>query len=285
MAGSSDNKVVVRVEVEVGGACVVKPVFQKLFATDYPEPWPKDTPVINSGGQRFIPAHGNRSMGSPPKPAVIVRAKVYADPNLNPNDAQYKEPPADAPHDVPAPNGTWSFSATKNNLLPAPTCDADQGSLGQGDNNSTLLVWYAFLGLDHWVIEDTKFHAYCPPGSGTSGASGTSGTPSGSGLIGFGSQAVPAVLHATFLGSLAPLTTVPLAWNGLCWVGMSPALGGVLLAFNSAGMTCTLLSPGPGIAFMVAGAPASFTPFVWSGAGAATGAGAGAGPFNVTVTE
>jgi hypothetical protein len=222
----------------------------------------------------YIAASGSLSMSG--KAAVVVRAQAYPDPALDCNAAPYKEPPASAAYTIPLASGAWSFGT--GNLVPGATCDALSGAQGQGGNNSTLVVWYAFLGLDHWVVECTRFHGYCPPGSGASGASGASGMSSGS-----GSFAAPPALHATFHGHLSPLGTVPLTRTGSSWAGVSPALGGALLAFHSAGHTYTLLSAGPGVTFVVSGVVTASTPFVWSCAGEATGHGAGA--FSVTVLE
>jgi hypothetical protein len=54
-----DDKVTVRVEVEVCGAAVTKkPVFTQLENTDFPRPWPADTPLTTISLVRYTIAVG-----------------------------------------------------------------------------------------------------------------------------------------------------------------------------------------------------------------------------------
>jgi hypothetical protein len=232
---------------------------------------PANTPVFAFGGKSCIDANGTAwtVFGSFPGK---VWAKVYPDPNLNPNQSGFAVPPGDAVCDTPLGDGSWSFTQAKGNPVPGAVCDGISG----GPNNCTLVVWYDFGSGIPCSIESTPFHGYCPGGSGASGSvSGMSGAGLGAHL--------PATLHATFTGALAALGTVSLAWNGATWLGLSGASGGALLAFLGNGSTYTMLSAGPGALFAVSGTPCSLAPFTWSAFGKALGSSSGA--FDVTITE
>jgi hypothetical protein len=133
-------------------------------------------------------------------------------------------------------------------------------------------VWYDFGDGSYPQSDYTPFHTYQPSSSGGAGG----------GVLAL-AAAGPALLYATFTGALAKLGTVILTWNGVSWVGESPAGGGCVLSLLGQGGAFQLMAAGPGAAFIVAGQPTVPPQFHWAAQGKALGA--LSGPFGVTITE
>lgn len=256
---SSDNKVIVRVEVvieEAGESARVTSIERSgqaalshggLIPLVISNPSPgSNVPVTVNG---CIACNGQSPFKNSAY-ATTVYAKVYPNPNANPPAT----PPADALSGTPGATGSWSF-----NTVPLAST--------QGNSpNSTLAVWYLFAD-GTYQMEKVVFHGYMlgPFECGN--------------LPPFGASAT---LHATFTGALAKWGTVCLTWNGVTWAGESTG-GGCLLVLACHGEVFQLMSAGPDTSFLAAKPVQSRRPFTWSADGKALGK--LAGPFAVTIVE
>jgi hypothetical protein len=280
MSSSSDNKVVVHVEVEVNGVPVGPTELEKgyakfkPFALGLPQPSPLDTPVFWYAGSQS--AGICCATGSSPivnqQFATIVKAIAVPSTTVNLLDPKYASPPNQAATTTII-NGNWQFWQASGN----PVLGGAGDSIPGNPNNSTLLVWFLFTGAT--VLEATLYHGlYMNSGSTC---------PSGSAGVGVSNQFVARskskYLVARFRGALAPLREVSLTWNGVNWVGMAKVEGGVIITLMECNGTYQLQAAGPAATFVVAGRPKAIQPFHWSVSGVAIGG--HHGEFHVDITE
>jgi hypothetical protein len=223
-----------------------------------------DYTVTVVSGVNYISANGKSPVVGG-QYANLAMAMAYPNPNLNPAQYQYANPPSGAVSDTPLGDGTWSFTATKYNLVPGSGADSIVG----GANNSTLIVWYSYGGSPpQFTCQDsTPYHGYLPAGLAQRR------------MVRGPSAGTPATLFATFSGALAAFGSLALNRNGECWFATPPGAGGSILSFQPVGSEYALLLSGPGLTFAVAGQTTSNAPFNWSGKGNLPGS------FGVTVTE
>lgn len=219
-----------------------------------------DTPVVVINGINHIAANGESPMQGENYPRQ-VKARAYPDVNAIPTF----NPPGNAVTGILLNNGAdWRFTQADGNLIPEAKCDA----ISNGPANSLLAIWYEYASGAQ-SLETTPFHGYCPPQS---------------------SAPIPPMnccpgsttLFANFTGSLSPLGSVKLSWNGLSWTATEPKHG-LILTLSSVGGVYQLQGAGRGSAFILAGTPVTAKPLVLSARGNSVGD--LLGDFTVTVTE
>ncbi|MGH7174477.1 MAG: hypothetical protein ACRELG_29780 [Gemmataceae bacterium] len=288
MSNPSQNKVTVRVEVVVegGGASTVmmSPPARQLSHYDFisiPQPAPTSTPIVSqSAGVNYIEATGTSPLSSDGSPPNKVWALAYPNPNVTTTGHKTPDFAGGAVSMKPDPD-TWYWhflQSDDNNVVPGAFC-AGSPCPPDGDDNSTLLVWWEYdtpsgptytPGVRH-------FYGYCPGSSSGSGAATMPAT------VAFGSRRLATTLHATFTRALAKLGTVTLAWNGVSWAGDSSVGGGCVLSLLSRDETLQLMSAGPGATFILAAPSGPGQPFSWTAEGSAHGALSGG--FGVIIVE
>jgi hypothetical protein len=276
MSSSSDNKVIVRVEVEVNGVAVEPKGFVKPLEILTPQPGPNDdTPVFWNGTSYSISFATGNSPVIASAFATKIQAFAYPSTSLNLLDPKYGTPDAKAVTAILSA-GSWVCSQSNGNAVPGGAGD----HIPNGYNNSTLLVWYTFTGMSNPLLEAICYHGLIM-GSGSGAPSGSTGPIPVHSPI--GARPKSTVLVARFTGGLSPLREVRLVWNGVSWVGSTHAGGGTVLTLMHFDSVYQLQASGPGVAFVVAGRPRSTDPFHWSISGTAIGA--HAGDFKVDITE
>ncbi|HEY7313849.1 MAG TPA: hypothetical protein VH643_31150 [Gemmataceae bacterium] len=285
MSNPGQDKVTVRVEVVIEGgrtSSVEMRSSGRLKGTygyiKYPTSASDNTPIVRqTGGKNYIEAYGDSPMYYGAYPS---RVWALAYPTKDVDPAAHPKPDGDALSTfIDKSTGNWSFllRQSQNNPVPNANCCATPCPL-EGDDNSTLLVWWdcsTSSSMDIRHVEAKHFYGYCP-------GSGGWGLPFTPGRVAVGSQHLPRTLHATFTEALAKLGRVTLTWNGVRWVGESIAGGSLVSLLCHDGMF-ELMSAGPGAAFIVAGQPTVHPRFHWSVKGTALGT--LSGHFGVTLTE